>query len=228
MGFPAQADSFVPVTAAAKAAGIPVIGYAGVWPGADYQLDLDMVGAGAATGKAAGTWIEKTLGGAGPTTVALLADTSADLGRLQLEGFKQGLAESGADVTVVVLEASTRDAGYNAMQSNLIAHPDTAVILGIGSDMVLGARQALIDAGVDPADGRHYAGATDASGEALDLIAGGTDMWFESYAWSPTELGKADAALLIAAAEGTLSGNTVVRVSRVDATNVDAYRINAD
>lgn len=214
MGFPVQADSMVSVTAQAKAANVPVIGYAGSWDGTSAQLILDVKGAGAEVGEAAGKWIKGKYGNQA-VEVGLLADTRADLGRLQAEGITEGLKTSGANATIDNLEASSRDDGYKAAQTQLVAHPQTKIWLGIGADMMLGARQAVIDSGVSPSDPDRYVSATDGNDEVFKLIQSGNDIWRETHVWSPKDLAEADAKLLISAAEGSLSGDINVPTRHV-------------
>ncbi|WP_341728909.1 substrate-binding domain-containing protein [Brooklawnia sp.] len=224
-GFPADASSMTAVTAQAASAGIPVIGYAGKWDGVDHAVLISNYDAGMQVGQAAGEWINQTYGGQS-VRVATMSDTTAQLGQDQLAGLKAGLAASGAKAEISQLEAKTRNDGYSQAQSQLVAHPDTVVWLGIGSDMVLGARQALIDSGVPANDPKHYVSATDADSEALDLIASGNDMWRTSFAWNAQDLAEANVKQLLAAANGSLSGDIEVGVAQVTKDNVDDFRNN--
>ena len=221
MGFPVQADSMVPVTAQATQAGIPVLGYAGEWEGVTAQLILDTVDAGSKVGAAAGEWINENAAGE-QVRVAILADTTADLGRSQKEGIEKGLAESGANIVIDDLEASSRDDGYKAAQTQLVAHPDTTIWLGIGADMVLGARQAVIDSGVAADDPAYYVSATDGNDEVYELIASGTDMWRKSFVWTPESLVDAEFDMLIAAAEGEKVDDVTIGVTEVNTDNAEA------
>ncbi|MDR2373566.1 MAG: substrate-binding domain-containing protein [Bifidobacteriaceae bacterium] len=220
MGFPVQADSMVAVTAQAAAAGIPVIGYAGGWEGTAHHLELDLLGAGQKVGEAAGAWINETYGDE-PVEVGLLADTTADLGRVQAQGIREGLAAAGSNVTIYEIEASSREQGYQGAQSTLVAHPEVKVWLGIGADMVLGARQAAIDAGAAPDDPNYYVSASDSAEELYELIASGVDMLREAYVFAPQVLAETNAGLLIAAAEGNLGPeeSTLVGVTHVTKEN---------
>lgn len=214
MGFPVQADSMVAVTAQAKAANIPVIGYAGSWEGTSGQLILDVKGAGAEVGQSAGEWIKAKYANQS-VEVGLLADTRADLGRLQAEGITEGLKASGANASVFNLEASSRDDGYKAAQTQLVAHPQTKIWLGIGADMMLGARQAVLDSGVSASDPDRYVSATDGNDEVFKLIQAGNDIWRETHVWSPKDLAEADAKLLISAADGHPAGDINVPTRHV-------------
>lgn len=224
-GFPVDVASMASVTSAAKAAGIPIISYAVPWEGATATTQISNYDAGFAVGEAAGKWIAKTYPGK-TVTVALLADTKTPLGQDQLKGLTEGVQSTDASVKISDLEATTRDVGYSVAQSQLTADPDTKVWLGIGADMVLGARQAVIDSGVDAGDKDYYVSATDANAEVLDLIATGTDMWQTSFAWKADDLAKANADLLIAAAEGKTPKDITVGVTQVTKDNVGDFANN--
>lgn len=224
-GFPVDPASMTAVTTQATDAGIPIISYAVTWDGVTATTEISNYDAGHSVGLAAGEWILEGYG-TESVSVAFLADTTTGLGQTQLEGMQAGLAESGATVVEYVLEATTRDTGYSQAQSQLIADPDTVVWLGIGADMVLGARQAVVDSGVDPGDEAYYVSATDADAEVLELIASGEDMWRTSFAWKATDLAEANVALLLAAAQGETPENILVGVSQVTADNVDEFALN--
>lgn len=224
-GFPVDAASMNTVTADATAAGIPIISYAVTWDGVTATTEISNYDAGFAVGEAAGEWIAETYGDK-EVSVALLADTQTALGQDQLKGLHEGLESTSAKTKTFDLEATTRDVGYSVAQSQLTADPDTVVWLGIGADMVLGARQAVIDSGVLANDAQHYVSATDANGEVLDLIASGTDMWRTSFAWKASDLAAANAELLLAAAGGETPESTQVGVTQVTADNVDDFRAN--
>ena len=224
-GFPVDVASMASVTSAADAAGIPIISYAVPWEGATATTQISNYDAGFAVGEAAGKWIAETYPGE-TVSVALLADTQTPLGQDQLKGLTEGLESTDATVKISNLEATTRDVGYSVAQSQLTAAPDTKVWLGIGADMVLGARQALIDSGVSAEDTGYYVSATDANGEVLDLIATGTDMWQTSFAWKADDLAKANADLLIAAAEGETPEDITVGVTQVTKDNVGDFANN--
>lgn len=224
-GYPVDTASMVSVTSDATAAGIPVISYAVEWDGVTATTQISNYDAGFAVGEAAGEWIVETYG-EDEVSVALLSDTANQLGQDQLQGLQEGLASTDAAVQTYELEATTRDTGYSVAQSQLTADPDTRVWLGIGADMVLGARQAVIDSGVSAGDDGYYVSATDANGEVLDLIAAGEDMWVTSFAWKAEDLAQANADLLLAAARGEEPESVTVDVAQVTADNVEEFRAN--
>jgi ABC-type sugar transport system substrate-binding protein len=218
MGMPVQADSMVPVTAEAAAKGIPVLGYASPWEGTADYIELDLKGAGLQVGEAAAAWIAKTYPGE-KVGVGVMADTTADLGRLQAEGIKEGLA--GANVDVYDFEVNSQDSAYNAAQTGLIAHPEIRVWLSISGAMAMGAREATIDAGYD--EKLFYDGATDATDEGYKLIKQGDTMLIETFAFTPDTLGEAMAGMLLQAAKGETVEHKTVGVTHVDASNADKY-----
>lgn len=224
-GFPVDAASMSAVTAEATSAGIPIVSYAVSWDGVAATVEISNYDAGFAVGEAAGTWIADKYGDQ-TVSVALLADTKTQLGLDQLKGLTEGVQSTGAKVKLYNLEASTRDIGYSVAQSQLTADPDTKVWLGIGADMVLGARQALIDSGVSATSADYYVSATDANKEVLDLIASGDDVWRTSFAWKAQDLAEANVKLLLAAAKGEKPENVTVGVTQVTADNVADFAAN--
>ena len=95
--------------------------------------------------------------------------------------------------------------------------------LGIGVDMPLGARQAIIDSGIAPNDPRFYVGAADGNDEAYELIASGDDMWREAFIWSPKDIAETTARMLIDAAEGRLSSSEVAKLTHVTKDNATQF-----
>ncbi|MFT4124553.1 MAG: substrate-binding domain-containing protein, partial [Microbacteriaceae bacterium] len=131
-GYPVDTASMTSVTAEATAAGIPTISYAVTWDGVTATTEISNYDAGYSVGEAAGQWALSTYGSQA-VSVALLADTSTQLGQDQLQGMTEGIESTGADVEIYNLEATTRDVGYSVAQSQLTADPDTKVWLGIGA-----------------------------------------------------------------------------------------------
>lgn len=224
-GYPVDTASMASVTADATAAGIGVVSYAVSWDGVLATTEISNHDAGYSVAEAAGKWVKETYGDK-KVSIAFMSDTSTGLGQEMLEGMREGMTASGANVTVHELETNTRDTGYSQAQSQLTADPETKVWLGIGVDMVLGARQALIDSGVDAGDKGYYVSATDVNEEVLGLIASGKDMWRTSFAYKATDLAQANASLLLAAAKGEKASNIVVGVTQVTADNVDDFKLD--
>ncbi|MCI1833652.1 MAG: sugar ABC transporter substrate-binding protein [Bifidobacterium tibiigranuli] len=219
-GFPAQVSSFAAVTAQAKSANIPVLGYSVPWQGTSSYLALDLKGAGEQAGKATADWVKKTYPGK-KVGVGVIADTTEDLGKLQQQGIIDALNASGADVTIYKLEAQSRQNAYNVAQSALIAHPDIKAWASISGDMALGSRQATIDAKLNEQDFSDIA--TDATQEGYQLIKKGNTMIREAYCFTPDTLGNAMTTMLLQAAEGKKVDKKQVTVTKIDKTNVDKY-----
>lgn len=220
MGFPADWDAIVPVTAEAVAAGIPVIGYTSGWEGVDYTVGVDLVAYAQTIGEGTGAWINENHPGE-TVKVAIVGNSNTDLGKALTDGFLAGLDASGAryDVTELGNDYS-RDAAYNAAQSAIIANPDTYVWYGHGPD-VLGARQAIIDSGVAADDPNFYINAAATDQELLDYIASGTDILREAWFHPTRSYAEANAALLICAAEKTCESDSLT-IEPVHATAVNA------
>lgn len=225
MGYPVQSDSLNPVTAEAVAAGIPVIGYASKWEGVEYSLLLDSFEDGRNLGLLAGEWAVDTHGD-GEIPIVVMADRSVDLPRMRAEGIEAGLAESAPNAKLIDLNATSRDEGYDAAQTQMIAEPDTKVWLAIGDDASLGAYRALVDSGVAVDDDDYLVTSLDATNESLDLIKIPNSIWRFGFILPAQALAEANAQMLIEAAEGRLSDDVVLQSVRVDASDADQYYVN--
>jgi len=225
MGYPIQSDSLIPVTGEAVAAGVPVVGYASSWDGVEYSLVLDNYEDGLTLGRQAGEWLLKTHGN-GEVPIALVADRSADLARLRAEGIEAGLAETAPNAKIYDIGSATRQDAYAAAQSQLTAVPDTKAWLAIGDDPGLGIYQAVIDSGVAADDSDYLVSSLDATNESLDIIKKENSIWRFGYILPAQALAEKNAAMLIAAAEGTLSGDEVLHSIAVGASNADEYYVD--
>lgn len=226
MGYPVQSDSMVAVSEKAQAAGIPVLGYASTWEGTSYGVVLNNYEDGVRLGEEAGKWIKEHFGGEGSQPVALLGYWDTDLGRERSEGIVAGLENSGADVDINEISVINLDDGYAAAQSQLAAEPDTKIWLGMASEPLQGAYQYLTDQGVAADDPDYLLGALDATDEILDIVSIEDSIWRLSYILPAQQLAEANAALLIAAAEGTASEDVVIEATRVTAENADEFYVD--
>lgn len=224
MGYPVQSDSLVPVTGEAAAASIPVVGYASKWEGVDYALLLDSFEDGRTLGRQAGEWVIETFGD-GAVPVVIMANRSVDLPRERAEGIEAGLAETAPNAEIVDISATSRDEGYAAAQTQLIADPETKAWLAIGDDASLGAYRALVDSGVAVDDPDYLVSSLDATNESLDIIKIPESIWRLGYILPAKALAEANAQMLIDAAEGNLDADVVLRSIVVDATNADEYYV---
>jgi len=217
MGYPVQSDSMVAVTEKAQAAGIPVLGYAGTWEGTSAGVVLNNYEDGVRLGEEAGAWIKENTTGTQP--VALLGYWETDLGRERSEGIVAGLEKSKADVSINEISVINLDDGYAAAQSQLAAEPDTKIWLGMASEPLQGAYQYLTDQGVAEDDPTFLLGALDATDEILDIVAVKDSIWRLSYILPAKMLAEANAALLIAAAEGEDVEDTLIESIQVTPEN---------
>lgn len=102
-------------------------------------------------GEIAGEYIRDHLNGKAKVAILQLSTIPAALERTQ--GQKEGLLSLAPDVEIVAeLDASTREAGLNAIETLLQSHPDLNVVLGVNDDSVLGAYQAMKAAGKEGED----------------------------------------------------------------------------
>lgn len=225
MGYPVQSDSLIPVTSEAASAGIPVIGYASTWEGVEHALLLDSFEDGRTLGQLAGEWVVKTHG-EGVVPVVVMADRSVDLPRMRAEGIEAGLAETAPNAKVIDLNATSRDEGYDAAQTQMVADPATRTWLAIGDDAALGAYRALVDSGVAVDDEDYLVTSLDATNESLDLIKIPGSIWRFGFILPAKVLAEANAQMLIAAAEGNLSEDVVLQSVTVDPSNADEFYVN--
>lgn len=222
-GFPFDVNLIGGVTSEAAAAGIPLIGYIVEWDGVAAATLAPAYENGVDLGAAAGEWIVDTYGDE-PVGVAILGAFGTPYAQEQARGYVDGLEKTDANITVAELEAVDRNAGHTAMQNQLIADPNTRVVLTHGADISLGARQAIIDSGVGATDERWFVGATDATDELVDLIAKGDDILRAAFVSPTIELAETNARLLIDAAEGRPVKTTVVAAERITPENADRFR----
>lgn len=224
MGYPVQSDSMVAVTEKAQAAGIPVLGYAGAWEGTSFSVLLNNYEDGVKLGEEAGEWIKENTTGTQP--VALFGYWETDLGRERSEGIVEGLANSGADVTINEISVVNLDDGYAAAQSQLAAQPDTKIWLGMASEPLQGGYQYLLDQGIAEDDPEFLLGALDATDEILDIVTVPDSIWRISYILPAQMLAEANANLLIGAAEGTLTEDVTIEAIRVTPENAADFYVN--
>lgn len=225
MGYPVQSDSLIPVTSEAASAGIPIIGYASTWEGVEHALLLDSFEDGRTLGQLAGEWVVETHG-EGVVPVVVMADRSVDLPRMRAEGIEAGLAETAPNAKVIDLNATSRDEGYDAAQTQMVADPATRTWLAIGDDAALGAYRALVDSGVAVDDDDYLVTSLDATNESLDLIKIPGSIWRFGFILPAKVLAEANAQMLIAAAEGDLSDDVVLQSVTVDPSNADEFYVN--
>jgi ribose transport system substrate-binding protein len=222
MGYPAQSESMIPVTAQAQDAGIPVLGYGSEWEGVVAAVLMDHERDGEVLGEAAAEWIRETYGDE-QVDVALLAYPDTDLGRLRGEGIKAALAESGVNVNITEHTTLTADDGYAAVQNQLQSFPDTKVWLAISNDPARGAYQSLMDAGVSPTDESVLLGNVDGTDAELTYAMEEGSIWRLLYMVPAREIAEANARMMIDAAEGEDLKNVVLEQTLVTPENGESF-----
>lgn len=175
---PRDPEGMVPAVNAAARAGVKVVVIdSGLDPKAHYvtlvQSSNDQ------NGFLVGEWLAKKMGGT-PLKIALISGDKGNIVGEQrrlgvLKGvIEQQLVQSGHAGFQVVAQGWggwNTDGGLKAMEDILTAHPDVNVVLGENDSMVLGARDALREAG--KLNGVLLVAAADGQKDALQLIQKG-------------------------------------------------------
>lgn len=200
MGWPIQVDALIPVTKQANDHHIPILGYAVAWKGVDAALLTTPEADGKRMASYAVKWIKKNYGSK-PVEVAVLSDKQNDLTRLRVQGLLEGVKKL-TNAKVYEVPALTRDDGYNAAKQALTAHPDIRVWLSYSNDNMKGVYKALMDSHVSPTDKRYFLAGMDVTNEDLDLIRKPHSIYRMAFAFRSTTLAKANAHMLIVAAQG--------------------------
>jgi ABC-type sugar transport system substrate-binding protein len=223
MGYPVQTDSMVPVTQAASAAGIPVLGYLLTWEGIAGATVVDSYQGGKDLGAAMAEVAAEAHPGVADLTIAILGSRESDFTARAMDGLAEGVKSVLPSANIVELKAITREDGYSATQSQLVADPETYVWLGASNDTVLGAYQAVLDSGVANDDPRFTLSSRDATDETLDYIKIPGSIYRTSLVVPSRALAETNAQLLLDAAAGKPVENIEVPGVLVDATNADEY-----
>lgn len=224
MGWPINADALVPVTAQAKEAGIPVIGYAAKWEGASAALLTTPEQDGRDIAKYAVAWIkEKHPDGA--VKVGIMSDEQNDLTRLRVEGLVNEITESLPGAQIFKLSSISREEGYNAARQQLTAHPDTTVWLSYSNENLKGAYKALLDSGVAADDPNIFMAAMDVINEDLDMIKIPGSIYRMAFAFRSETLAKVNTKLLLAGARGEPLEDQYVRPELVTPETADNFYV---
>jgi ABC-type sugar transport system substrate-binding protein len=223
MGYPIQTDSMVPVTQKAAQAGIPVLGYLLTWEGIAAATVVDSYQGGYDLAAATAESVAAIHGDNPDLNVAILGNRETDFSAQAVDGLTAGFTSVLPDATIIELKAITREDGYNATQSQLIADPETYVWLGGSNDPILGAYQAVLDSGIATDDPRFFLTSRDATDETLDYIKIPDSIYRTSLVVPSRDLATANAQLLLDAAAGKKVSNIEVPGVLVDAANADQY-----
>ena len=145
---PVDAKALGPVVRQAKEAGVHVITESNPVAGADTYVGID----NKASGKKAGVWFAEYARelGIAPKVLIIGLPNFEDC-RLRVEGFKEGLEESGVAYQVVqeVDGQGLKEKALKAAQDALTAHPEINVIFGINDDSTTGGMAAYKAAGLN-------------------------------------------------------------------------------
>lgn len=191
---PKDPDALVGATKTAKAAGIPVfIIDSSISSDADYVTTIQSNNH--ANGVLAGEWLAKKFGKK-PMKIALLSGNAGNpVGRTRKQGLLEGITEEqlrtqGAINLEVVTQMYTNwsyAGGLAAMEDILVAHPDINVVITESDVCVLGAINAIAQAG--KTDDILIVAGADGQKEAIKYIMD-TDFYGCTAMNSPVQIGK--------------------------------------
>ena len=224
MGWPIQVDALIPVTKKAGEAKIPVIGYAVKWKGTVAALLTQPEQDGKRLAGDVVRWLKKNYKGKS-VEVAVLSDQQNDLTRLRVQGIYEGVQKGYPAAKVYKVAALTRDDGYNAGKRQLTAHPDTRIWLSYSNDNMKGVYKALMDSHVKKDDPRYFLAGMDVTNEDLDLIRIPNSIYRQAYAFTSTELAKANARMLIEAAQGKKVKDYYINARLVTPANAKLFYV---
>lgn len=143
---PMTVDSLVPAIEAAVKAGIPV---ATVDRKANTDKVLVHVGAdNVEGGRAAARFIIDKLGGKG-SVIELEGTTGSSPAIDRKKGFDEVIATSGVKILVSQTAEFGRAKGNSVMENLMQAYPDFDAVFGANDEMIIGAIEAMLSAGID-------------------------------------------------------------------------------
>ena len=145
---PVDAKALGAVVRQAKEAGIHVITESNPVEGAATYVGID----NRASGKKAGVWFAAYAQAHDlDAKILIISLPNFEDARLRVEGFKEGLAESGIAYEIVqeVDGQGLKEKALKAAQDALTAHPDINVVYGINDDSTTGGMAAYKAAGLD-------------------------------------------------------------------------------
>jgi ribose transport system substrate-binding protein len=185
---PLDANAQKPVMQQAIDKGIAVLSL--VTPPSTTQAVADQYKVGNTQGLAAAKWIKDKFDG--KAKVAYFNIDTIEVLIARHKGVLDGVKTAGAGVEIVSdINAGkiTNDAGFNAMNTILQAHPDVNVVLG-GDTLTLGALAAMEAAGKADPD-KVYISGIDGDKEALSKIKQGNTAYKASFAFAYPMMGYA-------------------------------------
>lgn len=191
---PKDPDALVGTTKAATAAGIPIfIIDSSISPDADYVTTIQSNNH--ANGALAGEWLAKEFGSK-PMKIALLSGNEGNpVGRTRKQGLLEGITEEqlrtlgyiNLNVVTQMYTEWSYAGGLAAMEDILVAHPDINVVITESDVCVLGAINAIAQAG--KTDDILIVAGADGQKEAIKYIMD-TDFYGCTAMNSPVQIGK--------------------------------------
>lgn len=173
-----DSQGLVPAVNAAAAAGVTVIAMdSTIDPSADILTLVQS--SNTQNGMLVGRWLADQTKGEELKIALLSGDQGNEVGMERrlgvIAGLAEGQLENSGTVSIDIVAQGWglwgNEGGLNAMEDILTAHPDVNVVLGENDSMLLGARNALLAAGL--ADKVMLVAAADGQKEALELIKTG-------------------------------------------------------
>ena len=204
----------------AQEAGIKVMAAVHPLPGADGSMANDEYRYGFLEGEVAGKFIKEKLGG--KAKFALLAADCTPFVIPRTDGIRDGILSQAPDAECVARQdAFQTDVGMSVTESLLQAHPDLQVIGCLNDNGALGAYEAMMAAGKDPAT--TWIGGTDGVDQALKLIKQ-DGMYKATVSMAPYESGKTEMETLYKLVQGEpVIPHQKIKNEAITIENVDKY-----
>ncbi len=135
----------------AGAQGVPVISYANDLPDLD-EIKGTVSTENFAAGEKAGAYIKEQLGGRGKIALLDIARGTYVTLDERVEGLQRALEGSGVEVVAHLDTGCDASRSVSVMQNVLTKNPDLDAVFGACAQAILGAQQALKQAGLSPRD----------------------------------------------------------------------------
>lgn len=211
-----------PAITTAKAAGIPVVAVDAQIPEGDNAsfIGVDNTGAGKAIGEYYAAYVKDKLGGS--AELGVIGALNSYIQNLRLDGFKEAVTASGADVKLVdtVDGQNVQDIALTAAENVMTANPNMTTLYATGEPALIGAMSAVVSQG---ATDRVKVFGWDLTAQAITAIDEG---WVEAVVQQdPYTEGKVavETCLKLLAGE-QVPASIDVPVTIVTKANVDDFR----
>jgi ribose transport system substrate-binding protein len=211
-----------PAITTAKAAGIPVVAVDAQIPEGDNAsfIGVDNTGAGKAIGEYYAAYVKDKMGGS--AELGVIGALNSYIQNLRLDGFKEAVTASGADVKLVdtVDGQNVQDIALTAAENVMTANPNMTTLYATGEPALIGAMSAVVSQG---ATDRVKVFGWDLTAQAITAIDEG---WVEAVVQQdPYAEGKVavETCLKLLAGE-QVPASIDVPVTIVTKQNVDEFR----